>query len=72
MKKNNSGFQKALSDYIFYLKKKKLYNKTRRIFYENNIEKLSNWSNSDFKKLIDWYHKIRRLDKTTVKTIHLG
>ena len=71
MKKNNSDFQKALGDYISYLKKKKLYNKTRRIFYENNIEKLNNWSNSDFEKLLDWYHKIRRLDKTKVKTIHL-
>ena len=56
MKKNNSDFRKALSDYIIYLKKKKLYNKTRIIFYENNIERLNNWSNSDFKKQLAWYH----------------
>ena len=46
MKKNNFNFQKALDDYIIYLKKKNLYNKTRNIFYENNIERLNNWSNS--------------------------
>jgi oxidase EvaA len=71
MKKNNSDFRKALGDYIIYLKKKKLYNKTRIIFYENNIERLNNWSNSDFKKQLAWYHKIRKLDKTKVGTIHL-
>ena len=71
MKKNNFNFQKALDDYIIYLKKKNLYNKTRNIFYENNIERLNNWSNSDFKKLLAWYHKIRKLDKTKVRTIHL-
>ena len=71
MKKNNSEFQKALDDYINYLKKKNLYDRKKKFFYENNIEKLYNWSKSNFKNQLNWYNKIRKSDKTKVKPIHL-
>jgi len=71
MKKINTNYQTTLLNYIYFLKKIKLYQKRKSFFYENNIEKMFNWSGSDFKKTFNWYQKIRNSDKTKVKTIHL-
>ena len=57
--------------YLDFLKQNNLYKSKKIFFYENNIEKMSNWSNSDFKKTLNWYNKIRKLNKTKVKNIHL-
>ena len=57
--------------YLDFLKQNNLYQSKKIFFYENNIEKMSNWSNSDFKKTLNWYNKIRKLNKTKVKNIHL-
>ena len=73
MKTNNRlpsyNFTKKI--YLDFLKQNNLYQSKKIFFYENNIEKMSNWSNSDFKKTLNWYNKIRKLNKTKVKNIHL-
>jgi len=71
MKKIQKNFENSLKKYILFLKKNKLYQIKKKIFYENNIEKMSNWTNSDFSKTLSWYNKIRISTKATVKTIHL-
>ena len=71
MKKTNINYNDALVNYVNFLKKNKLYVDRKKFFYENNIEKMFNWSGSDFKKSLSWYLKIRNSDKTKVKTIHL-
>ena len=70
-KKNNNNYHKTLNDYVTFLKKKKVYNAKNRFFYENNIEKLSNWTGSDFIKTSRWFQNIRKKNKAKVKTIHL-
>jgi len=69
--KKNFFFKKRLKDYIDYLKKNKLFKKKQLIFYENNIEKIENWTNSDFKSKLLWYNQIKKNNKAKVKTIHL-
>ena len=69
--KSSKNFENSLKRYINFLKKNNLYNKKKKFFYENNIEKMSNWTNSDFSKVLQWYNKIRNNTKATVKTIHL-
>lgn len=71
IKKYNADFNKTLNDYIFFLKTKKIYNLKNKFFYENNVEKLSNWSNSDFSKTLKWYQSIKKMNKTKVRTINL-
>ncbi len=71
MKKNYLNYSSAIKSYIYFLKKNKLYDKRKIFFYENNIEKMSNWKNVDFKETLRWYNKIKNLNKTKVKTIHL-
>ena len=68
-KKNN--YQLMLDDYLAYLKKKNYFDERNQIFYENTIEKLHNWKNTDIKKIIKWYEDIRKIDKSKVSTIHL-
>ena len=48
MKKLN--YQIALQNYLNFLKKI-ICSIIKKIFYENNIEKLSNWTNTNFKKI---------------------
>ena len=71
MKVSKMKYQIMLSDYLNYLKKKKIFYKKNQILYENTIEKLYNWKNSDIKKIINWYHNVRKIDKSVVKNIHL-
>ena len=71
MKSSKMKYQTMLSDYLNYLKRKKIYYKKNQILYENTIEKLYNWKNSDIKKIIKWYHNVRKIDKSVVKNIHL-
>ena len=49
MKKTSFDYQKTLNNYIEFLKLLKIYKKKNEIFYENNIEKLNNWKNANFK-----------------------
>ena len=71
MKKKNLNYSNSLKKYIIFLKKNKLYKKRKKFFYENNIEKMSNWTNVNFKKTLNWYNKIKRSNKAIVKTVHL-
>ena len=71
MKVSKLKYQTMLSDYLSYLKKKNFFNKKNQILYENTIEKLYNWTNSDIKKIINWYQNVRKIDKSVVKNIHL-
>jgi oxidase EvaA len=71
MTKLNVSFKMALEKYINYLKKNRLYNNKNLFFYENNIEKMYNWKKSNFKSNLNWYYKIKKKNKATVKTIHL-
>jgi hypothetical protein len=58
--KKNLFFRKTLKNYINYLKKNKLFKRKQLFFYENNIEKIENWTNSDFKSKLLWYHQIKK------------
>ena len=71
MKKIQKNFENSLNKYIFFLKTNKLYQSKKKIFYENNIEKMSNWTDTNFAKTLSWYNKIRNSTKATVKTVHL-
>ena len=66
-----SSYQDTLINYIFFLKKNKLYQERKKFFYENNIEKMFNWKYVDFKRTLAWYNKIKNSNKAIVKTIHL-
>jgi len=69
--KKENNYHKTLNEYVVFLKKKKIYNIKNRFFYENNIEKLSNWTSSDFTKTSRWFQNIRKKNEAKVKTIHL-
>jgi dTDP-4-dehydro-6-deoxy-alpha-D-glucopyranose 2,3-dehydratase len=71
MKKIQKNFETSLKKYVLFLKKHKLYQSKKKFFYENNIEKMSNWTNANFSKTLGWYNKIRISTKATVKTVHL-
>ena len=71
MKLSKMKYQTMLNDYLNYLKRKKIYYKKNQILYENTIEKLYNWKNSDIAKIINWYQNVRKIDKSVVKNIHL-
>jgi len=71
MKASKMKYQVILSDYLNYLKKKKIFYKKNQILYENTIEKLYNWKNSDIKKIINWYQSVRKIENSVVENIHL-
>jgi oxidase EvaA len=71
MKKINLDYLEAKKRYIDFLKKNNLYQIKKIFFYENNVEKMSNWTNYNFKKTLYWYLKIKSKNKTKVKSIHL-
>lgn len=71
MSLNKATYNDVLLSYIFFLKKKKLYQNRKNFFYENNIEKLHNWSGSNFNKTLKWYYTARSQNKAKVKNIHL-
>ena len=72
MKKQKITFEKALENYLNFLKQEKTFKKNKTIFYENNIEKLKNWTNSDFNEKLNWYKKVKQKNKAKVKTIPLN
>ena len=69
--KKKLDYNLALKTYISFLKKSGLYDHKKIFFYENNIEKLKNWTNLDFKKNIKWYKKIKKNNKAIVQDVHL-
>ena len=69
--KNNKNFNYVLKTYTSFLKKNNLYDKNKKFFYENNIEKFQNWSNANFKQKVNWYLKIKKNNKAKVRDIHL-
>ena len=71
MRKVNLNYNISLKKYIIFLKKNKLYHKRKKFFYENNVEKMSNWANVNFEKTLAWYNKIRKSNKAVVKTVHI-
>jgi len=71
MKNKNLNFEDTKEKYIEFLKKNKIYQKKKIFFYENNVEKMSNWTNVNFKKTLNWYDSVRKKNKTKVETIHL-
>ena len=71
MNNNTLDYNLTKKIYLDFLKENNLYQAKKIFFYENNIEKMANWSNSNFKKTLNWYNKIRKSNKTKVRTIHL-
>lgn len=71
MKIYQKKFNETKNEYFLFLKKKKLFKKPNIFFYENTVEKMSNWSNIDFKKTIGWYEKIRKTNKAKITRVHL-
>ena len=71
MKKKNPNFKDSKKNYIDFLKKNKIYQSKKIFFYENNVEKMANWTNVDFKKTLKWYDTIRKNNKAKVELIHL-
>ena len=73
MKTNNRlpsyNFTKKI--YLDFLKQNNLYQSKKIFFYENNVEKMANWTNVDFKKTLKWYDTIRKNNKAKVELIHL-
>ena len=66
-KKSNQNFKNTLKDYLVFLKTKKRYESKDRFRHENNIEKLNNWSGSNFKKTLKWYFDVKKNNKAKVK-----
>jgi oxidase EvaA len=71
MRNKKINFQNAKKKYFHFLKENRIFQSKKTFFYENNVEKMSNWTGSDFKKVLNWYEKIRKKNKAKVKTIHL-
>tara|TARA_B100000579_G_C22634766_1_gene758435 strand:+ start:156 stop:914 length:759 start_codon:yes stop_codon:yes gene_type:complete len=69
--KKKLNYKSTLKTYISFLKKSFLYDHKKIFFYENNIEKLKNWTNLDFRKNIEWYKKIKKNNKAIVQDVHL-
>ena len=65
------NYENTKKKYLIFLKKNGLYQKKKNFFYENNIEKMHNWTSSKFDDNLKWYNKIRKTNKARVKTIHL-
>ena len=69
--KKKLDFNSTLKTYIIFLKRNSLYDRKKIFFYENNIEKLKNWTNLDFRKNVEWYKKIKKNNKAVVQNVHL-
>ena len=69
--KKKLDFNSTLKTYIIFLKRNRLYDRKKIFFYENNIEKLKNWTNLDFRKNVEWYKKIKKNNKAVVQNVHL-
>lgn len=71
IKKKNDSFKKILKDYVIFLKNNKKYISKDKFLYENNVERLDNWSRSNFNKSLKWYNDVKKNNKANVKTISL-
>ena len=71
MKKFHLKYKEKFKNYLSFLKKNKLYEGKKIFFYENNVEKMANWTQVDFDKTVKWYNKIKNSNKAIVKTVHL-
>ena len=71
MNKYQNNFNRIKEDYFLFLKKKKIFKKSKIFFYENNVEKMNNWSNVNLKKTIKWYENIRKSNKAKITNVHL-
>ena len=71
MKSKIKNFKETKIKYIDFLKANKIYQPKKIFFYENNVEKMQNWTDVDFKKTLKWYESTRKKNKAKVKTIHL-
>ena len=60
MKSKIKNFKETKSKYIDFLKTNKIYKSKNFFFYENNVEKMENWTNIDFKKTLKWYETARK------------
>ena len=65
------NFEQTKNLYIKFLKKNDLYHNKKKFLYENNVEKMANWTNSKFENNLKWYDKIRKKNKAKVYSIHL-
>lgn len=64
-------YRETLDHYVKFLKIKRIYKKNKIFFYENNVEKLYNWTNINFKKSLNWFYNIKKKNKSSIKNIHL-
>ena len=61
-------FDRILTEYVDFLKKKNLYKKELAIEYEHSVEKLYNWkSKTDLKQLSTWFNKIKKNHTAEIK-----
>ena len=60
-------FNKTLQNYLLFLKAEKKFKKKNIFKYENTIEKINNWTNSNFQKNYKWYNNVKRNCKAKVK-----
>ena len=70
MDKNN--YKNYLKDYIQFLKDKKIFNNKDIIKYEFNIEKLNNWTKSNFKNNLKWLKNQKKNCKATISYKHIN
>ena len=71
MNNYQNDFNKMKEDYFLFLKKKKIFKKSKLFLYENNVEKMNNWSNVNFKETIRWYENVRKSNKAKITNVHL-
>ena len=64
-------FNKTLENYLLFLKAEKKFKKKNIFKYENAIEKINNWTNSNFQKNFIWYNNVKRNCKARVKKTHI-
>ena len=62
-------FDKILSEYVDFLKKKNLYKKELAIEYEHSVEKLYNWKSKTglMVQLAAWFRKIKKNHPAVIK-----
>ncbi len=65
------NFSLTLNSYINLLKTKKIYRKSDHFKYEFAIEKICNWTNSNFKNNYKWYQEQKKLCKAKITFKHL-
>lgn len=64
-------FELKLDEYIYFLKKNNLYKKEKRVTYEFNLEKIKNWTNSDFKTNLKWFENQKKNCNAKISFKHI-